>query len=270
MAMEDLMKQDSADKKTLDATPLTDLHAESIDGVIASLDRIIEWSKQHNRRTGYFAALYRKVTRKVKQGIEANHFDDGARMERLDVIFANRYLDAFEAYHNGLPVTTAWQQAFELGDRWSPIVLQHLMIGMNAHINLDLGIAAAQAVTEEQLPDLKPDFDRINGLLASLVNEVEDELGTIWPMLKWIDRLAGNADEWLADRGMTFARDRAWALAEKYAAADDKQAVIERLDKTIFALGLLITSPPLKLRVGLLLVRVTERGDIVKKIAILE
>jgi len=266
--MERSMKLSSAGKQQ--AEPLTGLHAESIEGVITSLDRIIEWSKTHSRRTGYFAALYRKVTINVKQGIESSHFDNGERMERLDVIFANRYLDAFEAYHTRQEVTAVWKQAFEFSDRWSPIVLQHLMIGMNAHINLDLGIAAAQTVAKDELPALKPDFDKINGLLASLVNQVQDELGTIWPLFKWLDRLAGNTDEWLADKGMTFARDRAWALAEKYAAADDKQSVIALKDAEIFLLGLLITQPALKLRIILLLIRIGERGDVVSKIGVLE
>ena len=43
---------------------------------------------------GYFATLYRKVTIQVKKGIADNFFDDGPRMERLDVILANRYTQA--------------------------------------------------------------------------------------------------------------------------------------------------------------------------------
>lgn len=45
-------------------------------------------------RAGYFAVLYRKVTAKVKEGIAAGFFDDPGPMERLDVLFADRYLDA--------------------------------------------------------------------------------------------------------------------------------------------------------------------------------
>ena len=93
---------------------------------------------------GYFPALYRKVTVEVKRGIEERVFDDGPRMERLDVVFAKRYLDAFDAYMEGGAPTRAWVLAFETTGQWWPIVLQHLLLGMNAHINLDLGIAAAR------------------------------------------------------------------------------------------------------------------------------
>lgn len=120
--------------------PPSNLKASTIDEVIASLDRIIEWSKRTKSRCGYFAALYRKVTCNVRDGIASGYFDDGERMERLDVIFANRYLEAFEAYHSGQSTTQSWILAFDTTQRWSPIVLQHLMVGMNAHINLDLGL----------------------------------------------------------------------------------------------------------------------------------
>ena len=120
------------------------MSAQTIDQVIQQLDDIVDWSLSHNSRLGYFAALYRKVTLKVKEGINTGFFEDGPRMERLDVIFADRYLEAFEQNQKKIPPTRSWQFAFETCKRWWPIVLQHLLLGMNAHINLDLGIAAAR------------------------------------------------------------------------------------------------------------------------------
>lgn len=249
---------------------LTNLHAETIDGVIDSLDRVIAWSKENGKRIGYFTALYRKVTVKVKQGIEQNHFDDGQRMERLDVIFANRYLDAFEAYYAGKPVTECWRLAFEIADRWYPLVLQHLMLGMNAHINLDLGIAAAETVAAEQLKGLKPDFEKINDVLADLIDEVEHELGEIWPLFSWLDSLAGRLDEKLADKSMIFARDQAWAFAVEYALSADKSSTIDGKDKKLYLLGLgLIQLSFLRWSV-FLLIRLGELGSVKRKIEILE
>lgn len=49
--------------------------------------------------------------------IERGEFDDGARMERLDVAFADRYLDANAAAQDGLPTTTAWRTAFDAAGR---------------------------------------------------------------------------------------------------------------------------------------------------------
>ncbi len=69
---------------------LTRNPAKNIDEVIARLTDIIDISRQESSRQGYFAALYRKVTINVKQGILNGRFEDGARMERLDVNFAVR------------------------------------------------------------------------------------------------------------------------------------------------------------------------------------
>ena len=49
--------------------------AKNIDEVIARLTDIIDISRQEPGRMGYFAALYRKVTINVKQGILNGRFD---------------------------------------------------------------------------------------------------------------------------------------------------------------------------------------------------
>ena len=44
-------------------------------------------------------------------------------------------------------------------------------MGMNAHINLDLGLAAAEISTPENIHSLATDFRRINQVLADLVRQ---------------------------------------------------------------------------------------------------
>ncbi len=86
----------------------------TIDEVLARLTEIVDWARTESSKLGYFAALYRKVTIQVKQGIAAGRFQDGPRMEQLDVIFARRYLDAFFASRQGQSVTQSWQVALLL------------------------------------------------------------------------------------------------------------------------------------------------------------
>ena len=192
-------------------TTLSQTKPRTIDGVIERLDEIIEWSLENKSRLGYFPALYRKVTVAVKEKIEAgNFFDDDERMERLDVIFANRYLDAFDRHRKGLPTTHSWNYSFGVADQWWPIVLQHLLLGMNAHINLDLGIAAAQTVKASQLHELHDDFNRINKVLADLVGEVQGELAQIWRTLRFFNRYLGDVQNALINFSMDKARDEAW------------------------------------------------------------
>src|ERR1700754_895468 len=98
--------------------------ASTIDEVIAALDEIIAASIRDKSRLGYFAALYLKVTTSVKEGIMKGQFNDGARMEKLDVVFANRYLAAYHQWQNKQEPTAAWKVAFQAAERSSVLVLQ--------------------------------------------------------------------------------------------------------------------------------------------------
>lgn len=230
------------------------------------------WSKHNKKRLGYFAALYRKVTVQVKEGIRNGLFDDGERMERLDVIFANRYLEAFEQYQSAKDPTSSWKFAFDASRRWRPIVLQHLLIGMNTHIDLDLAIAAAETADGRKLADLKGDFFKINDLLGSLVNDVQAELAQVWPLLKLLDYVAGEADEALARFGMNISRGHAWKAAEELSGLSprDRALKIEELDHNIAGIGRKILNPGYLIRLVLLFIRIGEVRSVPKIIQILE
>lgn len=189
----------------------------SIDDVIAVLGTIILDCKETNHTGGYFAALYRKVTLKVKEGIENDFFDNGNSMEKLDVIFAKRYIDAWYDWIGGKVVTASWKRAFENENNYWPTVMQHLLLGMNAHINLDLGIAAAETTGHQDIKSLKEDFNKINEILASLVDEVQHSLSGIWPPLKWILSRSKKIDNYLTDFSMELARDGSWEFALRLA-----------------------------------------------------
>ncbi len=85
------------------------------------------------------------------------------------MIFANHYIQACYQYQTKQTPAQSWVRAFDETKHWWPIVLQHLLMGMNAHINLDLGIATVETVPPGELPNLKSDFDKINQVLVSLV-----------------------------------------------------------------------------------------------------
>src|SRR5437660_8124355 len=161
---------------------------QTIDEVLAELDQIIHWARDNRSRLGFFATLYRNVTIKVKEGIAAGLFQDGARMEKLDVIFANRYLSALESYRRGESLSKCWLTAFKLADLSRPIILQHLLIGMNAHINFDLEIAAQAVAPGSELASLEKDFDTINAILSGMVAKVRADVEEVSPWIKFLDR----------------------------------------------------------------------------------
>lgn len=245
--------------------------ANSIDEVLALLDARIARAREVSTPAGYFPALYRRVTARVKEGIERGEFQDGPRMERLDVVFANRYLAAAAARDAGQRPTEAWRISFSAAETWPPIVLQHLLLGMNAHINLDLGIAAVEVAPGQALPSLRADFDRINEILASLVGAVKEDLTQVWPALAVFDEALGTTEDAIANFSMRKARAGAWALAEKLAStpAERQAAVIAAQDAEVATFGRFLWRPGWLVQMPALVVRATERGTVPQKIEML-
>lgn len=189
--------------------------ARTIDDVIQQLTEIIDYCRRVDSRNGYFPAMYRKVTVRVKEGIAQGRFDDGDRMERLDVVFANRYLEAFRQYREGRPTSRAWAYAFTQGQETEPMIVQHLLLGMNAHINLDLGIAAAQVCQECELEAMRDDFFRINDVLAGLLDEVQGGVNAFSSFFGALDWLGGKVDEAICNFSIRKARESAWHRAQE-------------------------------------------------------
>ncbi len=233
------------------------------DDVLVALDRIVERAKQEGDRTGYFAALYHAVTVRVKEGIERGFFDDGPLMESLDAAFAVRYLDALEAWRRGGRLTRSWEVTFEAATRRRPIVLQHLLVAINAHINLDLGIAAARVSPGQALASLRRDFDRINEILASMVLEVRRNLGSVSPWIGFLDRVGGARGDVLINFSVRVARREAWRFAERLAPIPpDRQAtLIRNRDLEVAELAGRVLHPG-ALSSGLLVIRLREGRNV--------
>ncbi len=241
---------------------------KSIDEVITALGNIIREAECNNDTSGYFAALYRKVTIRVKAGIENDFFDDGPRMEKLVVVFASRYLDAYYAFKNNEPVSRSWMCAFEISKKYRPIVLQHLLMGMNAHINFDLGIAAAEISKNKEINDLENDFNKINEILASLVNEVQYNLAKIWPRLKWILKITMKVDDFLVHFSMQKTRKGAWKFAKRIAenSNGDLNTLLVKRDIKVAEKANIIRHPGIIAGIIFLMIRPAERGSVKQKI----
>ena len=252
---------------------MTAASAATIDDVLARLDAIVDDARVRGRRTGYFAAMYRGVTARVRDDVAAGRFDDPARMERLDVVFANRYLDAEAAYRAGRPTTRAWRIAFDEAERWPPLVLQHLLLGMTAHIALDLGIAAAEVAPGDRLPALRGDFDRIDALLAAMIDDVQERVATVSPWMGVLDWAGDRSDEAVCGFCLARARGLAWSAAETLAPLDDpaaRAAEIDRLDRLASALATVVRTPGPLARLARLGVRLCEPRDVRRVLDVLD
>jgi hypothetical protein len=213
--------------------------ATTIDEILAELEKIIADCRQTNDRVGYFAALYHKVTSQVKQGIETGLFEDGPRMGRLDVLFASRYLDALDNWRKNASTTQSWKVALDATRSSSLLTLQHLLLGINAHINLDLGIAAVETIQGKQIQDIHKDFDSINAIIGSLTYQVVNEIDQVSPLLSLLGLHANQTESILIQFSIGNARDGAWCFAEDLSqlTGDAGVKAIQQRDQDIASLA---------------------------------
>lgn len=244
---------------------------ETVDDVLDALDAVIRRARERSERVGFFAVMYRAVTARVKDGIDAGFFDDGERLARLDVAFAARYLDALHAFQAGRRPTASWDAAFGAAASARPILLQHLLLGVNAHINLDLGVAAATVAPGEALPDLRRDFDRVNEILATAFDSVQRALRRLSPCLGLLDRLGGRHDDEVIRFSIEKARAGAWAFATELAPLDPSAwpGPIRTRDARVSRVARMVLSPGFPLELGLVAVRACERSDVRRTIDVL-
>ena len=244
----------------------------TIDGAIAQLDDILEWSMANKSRVGYFAMMYRRMTVAVKEGILANKFQDGKRMENLDIIFATRYFDEWKAYRNNQSCSKAWHITFDAFQNSELIVLQHLLLGVNTHINLDLCIAAAQCCPGDSIYALQADFEKINDIIETQSQLIQDSLSKIWPPLKLLTDISNNKEKAILNFSIVNARKCSWANAIVLANIDDtlKTDHISQIDNMVVGLANRIINPGIWMEFLLKPVRMMEGAEISKMIELLK
>lgn len=188
--------------------------SKTIDEVLATLDLIIEKSIQENNILGVFAYLYRRTTYEVKTEIEKGSFEDNERMAHFDVAFANLYLKAFKGYLENEPICDSWRISFDARNS-KLTIMQHLLMGMNAHINYDLGIAASTIMHGKPLKELENDFRKVNAILANLIDEMQRRIGRVSYLMFILDYLGGRRDERIINFNMIKARHQSWEIANE-------------------------------------------------------
>lgn len=212
---------------------------KTIDEVLEVLDEIIAESIQNQSASAYFAYVYRRTTAQIKAGIEDCFFEDNARMEIMDVYFANLYIEAYRTYKSGGEPSASWKLAFDAAN--DPLcIAQYIALGMNAHINLDLGAAAAHVSEGENLEDLSVDFQRVNTILFSLTKEMQAGLGKVSKVMFLIDWFSKNADEKLINFSIEKARVFSWKSArEIWSKPTEEERIVqlEKLDKAVAVIG---------------------------------
>ena len=245
---------------------------KTIEEVLKKLDDIIIWSKENKSTIGYFACTYRIMTAQVLKGIQQKKFEDNPRMILLDIAFATRYLDAWENYSKGKKCTNSWYLAFEATKNKELLILQHIFLGMNAHINLDLGISAASIMPYRKINPLKKDFENINTVISSINQKVQDSLNKICYPVNLIDKLSNGKDNVILDFAISKARETSWATAVISSNTPNfmKESVTNIVDYAAAKVASQILNPKLLSSTLAKELKKCESSDVVKNIEILE
>lgn len=244
---------------------------KTIEEVLKKLDEIIIWAKENQSPVGYFACTYRIMTAQVLQGVQQGKFEDNLRMILLDIAFATRYLEAWEAYSKGRKCTNSWYIAFEAAKNKNLLILQHIFLGMNAHINLDLGISAASVMPYRKINPLRKDFENINNVIASINQKVRDALNIICYPVDLMDKISNGKDNAVLDFAISKARETSWATAVIASNTPNliRESVIGIVDYAAAKVASQIISPKILTPALTKQLKKYESSDVVKNIEIL-
>ena len=161
-----------------------------------------------------FNGMYLQVTEAVRDDLPT--FESPEFVERLDVVFAEFYFQAFDAAAASAWVSQAWAPLFAHKDRRDVLALQFAIAGMNAHINNDL--AHALVLTWREL-GLEPrrdsaeyrDYEKVNAILKRVEADLKGPLSD--DLIASVDTLFGTTDDLLALWSIGRAREEAWRRA---------------------------------------------------------
>jgi hypothetical protein len=161
--------------------------AANIDDVVRNLDQIIDWAIREQSTIGYFAVMYKRSTVTIRDALNEGRFIDRPLMEHFAVVFAQRYFDALNAYflpaeYKGL--TLPWEVVFVGQELGHSTMLQHMVAGLNAHIQFDLGTVTADIVPNT-LDKFEHDFKLINELVAGQVSGMLRVVHRLSPVIHW-------------------------------------------------------------------------------------
>ena len=214
--------------------------------------------------SGYFPALYSRVTARIGASIDEGTFADGPGIDRFATRFASHYVAAADDHLRG-PV--CWQACWNVASDPQLLIVQHLLLGINAHVNYDLPRAVVEVADERgDLLSIRHDFDAVNDVLADTYVDVIKDLDRV---SRWVNSAARLGGGRAFNFSLRLARARAWQAASAMypLTADARRGYADELDRFVSVLAYLITRPPPVLRPILGLARRLEERDTTKVVA---
>jgi len=188
----------------------------SVGGTQRGLEGLLEAFDARGDRRSMFLTVYSRVTEAVGERVDRGDFADPDWVADYLVAFANLYREAVHDFETGNLESLAdpWQLAFEAAGEEGYHVLQHVALGINAHINYDLALALGEVGVDRNRARKRADHAAVTEVLRRLVDESQATLAEKYdPDIAAIDESLGQLDELFSILTIDECRDSAWRTA---------------------------------------------------------
>ncbi len=255
------METDAAAFSALLLTPY-----RTVDEVVAGLEGIEAHCWPRRDRRGVFATAYLHITRAIRQEVAAGGFHDASWVARYLVCFGNLYRLALLRYERGeKAVPKAWRMSFNAAQDRNAFVIQHLLLGINAHINHDLALALVEVGIDPERERRYADHTRVNEVLEIATATMKSEVSRRYaPLLSRLDRLGGRLDDDATNFSIPRAREHAWTFALALTSCTSEaetRRLQQALDTQAAVLARLILASPTRHPIVVQTVRVAKKVD---------
>jgi hypothetical protein len=206
-----------------------------------------EWAARGDQRA-VFLRCYSMMTANMLEAIAEGRFQDQEWVERLLHRFADYYFDALACFDCGDPVPPVWRDVHEAAAADKIHVLQHLLLGVNAHINYDLVLTLEDmlrpewnGLTEADRQRRYADHCLVNAIIGETIDRVQDEVVEQYaPRMDWVDKLLGRWDERILLHLISSWREGVWdntQLLLSLREASERQQHLQKIEADVLRLA---------------------------------
>jgi hypothetical protein len=221
----------------------------TLEEALAALTAVEQTLRARQDRRAIFTTAYLVITGAIQRQIQAGWFSDNQWVDQYAIRFANLYREALLAYESGNlgAVPKAWRLSFDTSLHNRGLLIQDLVLGINAHINHDLALALVDVGIDPDRGQRYHDHTRVNEILQAATDRLQDQVCDLYaPILRLLDLAGGRLDEELASFSVGKARESAWLTAvalANTANASERDALRSALNDRAAVLARLILSP---------------------------
>jgi hypothetical protein len=231
--------------------PALDTPFSTVDDVVLGISLLEADLRARRDRRSVFATAYLAISLEMRSRLQAGFFLDNDWVARYLVAFANLYRQAWVGYAGGLgqPVPKAWRISFETSASGRGLVMQDLLLGLNAHINYDLPLALLSVGIDPDRAARLADHTAVNLALRDATDPLQLSIARYYaPLLRLLDEAARRLDEEVSNFSIEKARQASWLAAVSLVNAQDeaeRQGLRASLDDRTAVLARLMLHPRL-------------------------